>query len=48
MTEIEKRKQKWLDFYGLDGKKQFLIMAEYPTREPFPLQWYERRQQRVD
>jgi hypothetical protein len=48
MLEIEVRKQKWLDFYQLDGKEQFLLMAEYPKQGPRPLLWYEHKDQRVD
>lgn len=48
MTEIERRKQRWIDFYRLDGKKKFLLMAEYPKPGPMPPLWYENRRRRVD
>jgi hypothetical protein len=48
MIEIERRKQRWIDFYRLDGKKQFLLMAEYPKRVPMPPLWYENSEKRID
>ena len=49
MSELEMRKQHWLDFYNLDGKTRFLLVASYNKGGPAqPALWYEKKHERID
>lgn len=49
MNELELRKQRWLDFYRLDGSTRFMLLAQYDKGGlPMPRFWYEKKQERID
>lgn len=49
MNEIETRKRRWMDFYAMDGRTRFMLMAEYGKGGPAgPMLWYEKKRERVE
>lgn len=49
MDELSTRRKRWLDFYRIDGKTRFLVVAEYGKGGlPMPMLWYEKKRERID
>jgi hypothetical protein len=48
VNEMNARKQRWLDFYEMDGMTRFMLIANYEKcacRQP--MLWYEKKNERI-